>query len=55
MTSADSMLKDDMVQFYADPLGFIMYAFPWDTDPTIQLVRLAPQYKTRFGNEYGLS
>jgi hypothetical protein len=28
---------DDMVRFYADPLGFVMYAYPWDTDPTLQV------------------
>ena len=54
MSEADGLLKDDMVQFYDDPLGFIMYAFPWDTDPTIQLVRLKPEYAMRFGCEYGV-
>lgn len=25
----DLMLAEDISQFYADPLGFVMYAFPW--------------------------
>ena len=28
-TSADEFLIEDIVKFYADPLGFVRYAFPW--------------------------
>ena len=35
------MLAEDLAGFYADPLGFVMYAFPWDTDKSLQLVELA--------------
>lgn len=49
----DEQLADDMVSFYADPLGFVMYAYPWDDDPSIQIVKLAPQYRERFKCEYG--
>jgi hypothetical protein len=34
----DIELAEDMARFYADPLGFVMYAYPWDTDPALQLV-----------------
>lgn len=29
LTPADRDLAHDMARFYADPLGFVMYAFPW--------------------------
>jgi hypothetical protein len=29
LTPADRDLAQDMARFYADPLGFVMYAFPW--------------------------
>ena len=30
-SSADDLLIADIAKFYADPLGFVMYAFPWGT------------------------
>lgn len=29
LTPSDRELAHDMANFYADPLGFVMYAFPW--------------------------
>ncbi len=29
LTPSDRELVNDMARFYADPLGFVMYAFPW--------------------------
>jgi hypothetical protein len=49
----DAALAEDISAFYADPLGFVMFAFPWDSDPSIQIVKLAPQYRERFGCEFG--
>jgi hypothetical protein len=49
----DEMLADDMGKFYADPLGFVMYAFEWDADESIRLVRLEEPYKSRYGREFG--
>lgn len=51
--SFDAALAHDLAQFYADPLGFVMYAFPWDTDTSLQLVKLAEPWASRFGCEYG--
>lgn len=42
-----------MAKFYADPLGFVMYAYPWGSDPALQIVKLQPQYRQRFTPEYG--
>lgn len=49
----DTQLMADIGLFYADPLGFVMYCFPWDTDKSIQIVKLpaalAKKYKCEFG------
>ncbi|MEM6603677.1 MAG: terminase [Pseudomonadota bacterium] len=47
-------LADAMGDFFADPLGWAMYAFPWDTDPTIQIVEMSEKYQKKFGLKYGL-
>lgn len=49
----DLALARDMAQFYADPLGFVMYAFPWCRDEAVQLVRLQEPYRSRFGVDFG--
>lgn len=51
--STENELADDLAQFYADPLGFVMYAYPWDTDASIQLVKLEEPWCWRFDSEYG--
>jgi hypothetical protein len=51
--SADELLADDMGRFYADPLGFVIFAFPWDTDRSIQLVPLPDKYQEKYGSKYG--
>ena len=46
----DEILADMMVEFRYDPLGYVMFNFPWDEDPTIQVVKLAEgveEYMTR--------
>lgn len=47
------MLRDDMGEFFYDPLGWLMYAFPWDSDPSIQIVELCEPYASRYGLKYG--
>ena len=42
-----------MARFYDDPLGFVMYAYKWDSDPALQIVKLPDQYRERFNCEYG--
>ena len=50
----DIMLMQDLSSFYDDPLGYVMYIFPWNTDIGIQNVRLHENYKERFPNcEFG--
>lgn len=47
------MLAEDMARFYDDPLGFVLYAFPWDTDPALQVVRLPASYRMQYDCEFG--
>lgn len=49
----DEMLAEDIGGFYADPFGYVMYIFPWDTEPSIQLVKLKEPYASRFQCEWG--
>ena len=49
----DAALAQDLAQFYADPLGFVMYAFPWDSDKSLQLVKLQSPWRERYGCQYG--
>lgn len=53
MTDIDVQIADDMSGFVDDPLGYVMYMFPWDTDRSIQMVRLTPEYRERFNCEFG--
>lgn len=38
MPTTDQYLADQLSEFYADPLGFVMFVFPWDSDPALQVV-----------------
>ena len=49
----DEELAKDISKFYADPLGYVMYVFPWATDPSIQIVRLIEPWKSRYNSIYG--
>lgn len=49
----DHQLAEDMGRFYDDPLGFVMYAYPWDTDPSLQLVKLKEPWSLIYDSEYG--
>ena len=51
--SFDAELARDLAGFYADPLGFVLYCFPWDTDASLQLVRLAEPWASRYGCAFG--
>lgn len=49
----DDQLAEALAQFYDDPLGYVMFVFPWDTEKSIQLVELDEKYKDRFDSKYG--
>ena len=50
-------IKDHLVKAFAeyanDPLGFVLFMFPWDTDASIQQVPLPAKYRKRYNCKYG--
>ncbi len=52
MTPAEQ-LSADISTFYSNPLGYVMYIFPWDTEESIQQVELKSPWKERFSCKYG--
>jgi len=51
--AGEVQLAHDMGRFADDPLGFVLYAFPWDTDPALQLVELKSPWREKYGCKYG--
>ena len=52
--TADEELLDALSDFYDDPLGHVMFSYPWDTDASIRVVPLQGVYKERYPNcEFG--
>ncbi|HZX69757.1 MAG TPA: hypothetical protein VFE77_02980 [Rhodanobacter sp.] len=52
-TVPDQELADTIAGFYEDPLGYVMFMFPWDTEKSIQMVELQEPYKSRYNCKYG--
>lgn len=42
-----------LAEFSRDPLSFVMWSWPWGTDPRFRLVRLPEPWRTRYGVECG--
>jgi hypothetical protein len=51
--NAETELAFDMGRFYDDPLGFVMYAYPWSTDPALQVVELQSPWNLIYDSKYG--
>ena len=49
----DEQLAEQLSKFYADPLGYVMFVFPWDREPLIQQVELSDKYRKRYNCEFG--
>ena len=48
------LLAEQIGSFYGKPLEYVMFVFPWDSDPLIQKVELPKEYRERFPNcQYG--
>lgn len=52
-SKADLQLADEVAKFYADPLGWVLFAFEWDTDETLQLVELQAPYCHIYDSKFG--
>lgn len=53
MDDTQKQLAGEMARFFDDPLGFVMFAYPWSTDPAIQVVELAEPWASRYNSFYG--
>ncbi len=51
--NSEQMLMEHMGRFYDDPLGFVIYAYEWDTDPALSMVELEEPYASGFKCKYG--
>ena len=51
--TAEQRLADAVNKYFDDPLGYVMFNWPWDTEESIQKVRLVEPYKSRYGCEWG--
>jgi len=51
--TADEMLADDMGRFFADPLGFVLYAYPWGQVPALSVVKLPHPWNLAYASEFG--
>jgi hypothetical protein len=40
-------------EFFYDPLGYVMFAFPWGKTPETSVVKLVEPWKSRYNSEYG--
>ena len=49
----DLELADEIGEFWGDPLGYVMFVYPWDTDPGLQLVKLPKKWADKYECPYG--
>lgn len=53
LTEIDLKLADEISKFYADPLGFVMFSYPWGTDPSLRVCKLPEPWNLVYNSEYG--
>jgi hypothetical protein len=51
--SYESELADAVAKFYEDPLGFVLFAYEWDKDPSLQMAKLPEPYSLIYNSEFG--
>jgi len=49
----DVQLAEQLGTYYADPLGHVMFSYPWERERSIQLVKLPKDRQLKYGCEYG--
>lgn len=49
----DEKLADFIAKFWDDPLGFVLAAYPWDTDKSIQVCKLPEPWSFVYDSEWG--
>lgn len=53
LAETDLELADTAGRFWDDPLGFVLWAFDWDNDSSLQLVKLPAPWCHVYDNEFG--
>jgi len=53
VNDADKQLAQELSKYYADPLGYVMFSYPWDTDKSIQLCELPEPWASKYNSKYG--
>lgn len=53
LSADDLALVEDMARFYDDPLGFVLYAYDWANDKSIQVCKLVSPWDLIYGEGYG--
>lgn len=53
MTAIAEDLYSDIGRFFWDPMGYVMYAYDWERDPDLSVVRLEEPWMSRYRSEYG--
>jgi len=46
-------LAKEIAKYFSDPLGYVMFIFPWDTEKSIQQVKLKEPWASRYNCEWG--
>jgi len=49
----DNELAGEVSRFYADPLGFVLFAYDWSNDPALRVVKLPEPWCLIYNSEYG--
>ena len=49
----DTELAQQMGEFFDDPLGFVLWALEWGSDPSMCVVRLPEPWNTTYASEFG--
>ncbi|WP_219726154.1 terminase [Castellaniella caeni] len=53
LSEIDLQLADEIARFYADPLGFVIFAFDWGRDPALRLCKLPEPWSFVYNTEFG--
>jgi hypothetical protein len=53
LMSDDRALAEFIAQFHDDPLGFVMAAYPWKTEASIQVCKLPEPWSLVYDSEFG--
>jgi hypothetical protein len=51
--SHDQELLRDIGGFFDDPLGYVMYAYPWSKKPAFRVVELPEPWRSKYDSEHG--